>query len=370
MASFAEAPAGNATTGEKVFKTKCAQCHTVEKGSSHKQVNPFSLSHCRLQLPPIGDMGFSKSQLLERLQAQKIQFSQYDHPVVMTVEAQAKYVGHIKGGLSKNLFLKDKKHRFYIVSALADTKVDLRVLSQRLGLGKGGLRMAPEEAVGEILEVPLGCVTPFALVNESARNVSLLLDQGFKAHECCFFHPLSNDTTISLHIQDVEKFLKSSGRMVAYVDLEANPPVGKDQPPDLAALVPSDTSSIHNVVEKTATLQIDGDVNSKPVAVTAKASKVPSAPQKVKPVNNANSSSSFADPEKFIEEILKKASAIVVSEIKEENIKQHGDQLGSVVSNSMRKNLSLELKNLATMFKNTAYTEGFGAGICCSTKRV
>ncbi|KAK1423714.1 hypothetical protein QVD17_19022 [Tagetes erecta] len=81
----------------------------------------------------------------------------------------------------------------------------------------------------------------------------------------------------------------------------------------------------------------------------AKASKVSSAPQKVKPVNNANSSSSFADPEKFIEEILKKASAIVVSEIKEENIKQHGDQLGSVVSNSMRKNLSLELKNLAVL---------------------
>lgn len=27
------------------------------------------------------------------------------------------------------------------------------VLSQRLGLGKGGLRMAPEEALGEILQV-------------------------------------------------------------------------------------------------------------------------------------------------------------------------------------------------------------------------
>ncbi|KAJ0907503.1 putative prolyl-tRNA editing protein ProX/PRXD1 [Helianthus annuus] len=71
-------------------------------------------------------MGISKAQLLQRLQAQQIHFSQYDHPVVMTVEAQAKHVGHIKAGLSKNLFLKDKKHRFYIVSALADTKVDLK----------------------------------------------------------------------------------------------------------------------------------------------------------------------------------------------------------------------------------------------------
>ncbi|MED6150048.1 hypothetical protein PIB30_068423, partial [Stylosanthes scabra] len=45
-----------------------------------------------------------------------------------------------------------QEKQIYIVSALADTKVDLKVLSQRLGLGKGGLRMAPEEAIGEKLQ--------------------------------------------------------------------------------------------------------------------------------------------------------------------------------------------------------------------------
>ncbi|XP_038994491.1 cytochrome c [Hibiscus syriacus] len=37
MASFEEAPPGNAKAGEKIFKTKCAQCHTVDKGAGHKQ---------------------------------------------------------------------------------------------------------------------------------------------------------------------------------------------------------------------------------------------------------------------------------------------------------------------------------------------
>jgi len=37
MASFSEAPPGNPTAGEKIFKTKCAQCHTVDKGAGHKQ---------------------------------------------------------------------------------------------------------------------------------------------------------------------------------------------------------------------------------------------------------------------------------------------------------------------------------------------
>lgn len=37
MGSFGEAPKGNSKSGEKIFKTKCAQCHAVEKAGGHKQ---------------------------------------------------------------------------------------------------------------------------------------------------------------------------------------------------------------------------------------------------------------------------------------------------------------------------------------------
>ncbi|KAI5661681.1 hypothetical protein M9H77_21004 [Catharanthus roseus] len=37
MATFEQAPAGDPKAGEKIFKTKCAQCHTVDKGAGHKQ---------------------------------------------------------------------------------------------------------------------------------------------------------------------------------------------------------------------------------------------------------------------------------------------------------------------------------------------
>ncbi|KAG5525021.1 hypothetical protein RHGRI_031642 [Rhododendron griersonianum] len=296
-----------------------------------------------------------------------IDFTKYDHPVVLTVEAQAKYV---KGAVSKNLFLKDKKHRFYLVSALKDTKVDLKVLSQRLGLGKAGLRMAPEEALLEVLQariiVPLGCVTPFALVNDSARHVSLLLDKGFKDHESCFFHPLSNDASISLNALDFDKFLKSIGKDPSYVDLEDNPSVGKDQPPDLAYLVPSDAIVLEEGPTEKAGPSKGPEsshiaVNNKPTSVAGKACKSSSETQKEKPITS-KLPSSFADPEKFVEEILERTSAIVLKEIKEETIKQHGEQLGALVSNSIRKHLSLDFTNLTTILKNTAYTEGFHAG--------
>ncbi|WVZ04916.1 hypothetical protein V8G54_018262 [Vigna mungo] len=44
MASFDEAPPGNSKSGEKIFKTKCAQCHTVDKGAGHKQGIVFASS--------------------------------------------------------------------------------------------------------------------------------------------------------------------------------------------------------------------------------------------------------------------------------------------------------------------------------------
>ncbi|KAG6490623.1 hypothetical protein ZIOFF_051932 [Zingiber officinale] len=36
MATFGEVPPGNARAGEKIFRAKCAHCHTLEKGSGHK----------------------------------------------------------------------------------------------------------------------------------------------------------------------------------------------------------------------------------------------------------------------------------------------------------------------------------------------
>ncbi|KAG4392977.1 hypothetical protein GLYMA_04G251502v4 [Glycine max] len=80
------------------------------------------------------------------------------------------------------------------------------------------------------------------------------------------------------------------------------------------------------------------------------------------PAKNVNSSGSFADAGQFVEEILQKTSQLLLSEVKDENIKLHGEQLGTVLSDKLLKNLNAEFKNLAMIFKNTAYTEGFHAG--------
>ena len=52
------------------------------------------------------------------------------HPAVFTVEDQA-LRGELPGAHCKNLFLKDKKGRLFLVSALEDTAIDLKKLHER-----------------------------------------------------------------------------------------------------------------------------------------------------------------------------------------------------------------------------------------------
>lgn len=50
MASFQEAPPGDPKAGEKTFKTKCAQCHTVDKGAGPQ--TRFTLTSLSFILAP------------------------------------------------------------------------------------------------------------------------------------------------------------------------------------------------------------------------------------------------------------------------------------------------------------------------------
>ncbi|CAD6249353.1 unnamed protein product [Miscanthus lutarioriparius] len=307
-------------------------------------------------------MGYTKDQLLARLQELKIYFTCYDHPVVLTVEEQAKHVGHLGGALSKNLLLKDKKHRLYVISALAGTKVDMKILSQRLGLGKGGLRMAPEENLLEVLQVPLGCVTPFALINESASAVSLLLDQGFKSKQICYFHPLTNDVTIALSSSNLDKFLISFGKQPAYVDLEAAPAVGKDNPPDLAHLVPSGVpNSSEQPVENASHTNVPHHQNNVPKETEVKAIMTISKVQS----KGAETSSKVDKPttntsvDKFVNDVFDIISPLLSEELKKLDIKK--EELSSILD-GLRGRADPDLKSIAMTLKNASYTNGFHAG--------
>ncbi|GIL64893.1 hypothetical protein Vafri_18732 [Volvox africanus] len=188
-------------------------------------------------------MALTKDDIIAKLKDAGISFDIYEHPPVMTVEAQVNALPGNPNTVLKNLFLKDKKHRCYIVTALASTKIDIQVLSARLGVGKSGTRMAPEELVTSVLQVPLGSVTPLAVANPEAANVVLLLDAKILDHEyvsadggVVYVHPLVNTTSLALTPGALAAAIRALGREPVFVDLEADPKIDQDNPPDLKSL--------------------------------------------------------------------------------------------------------------------------------------
>ena len=55
----------------------------------------------------------------------------------------------------------------------------------------------------EVLGVPPGSVTPFALINDKARRVTVILDADMMRHERLNYHPLENTATTNIAREDL-----------------------------------------------------------------------------------------------------------------------------------------------------------------------
>src|SRR3954452_8066583 len=112
--------------------------------------------------------------LLERL---GVETRTYEHVPVFTVAESQAIKQEIPGGHSKNLFLKDKKGRLFLVVAEAATRIDLKRLHEAIG-ASGRLSFGSAEQLRLILGVEPGSVTPFGLVNDRERRGEVGLAQG------------------------------------------------------------------------------------------------------------------------------------------------------------------------------------------------
>lgn len=133
-----------------------------------------------------------------------------EHRPVFTVEEGADLKAQMPGGHSKNLFLKDKKGKLFLLCALGDSVIDLNAVSKVLGSGRFSFGSA--ERLMENLGVTPGSVTIFALINDPEQRVTLVLDEGFFSHDPVNFHPLRNDATTAISPADLLTFIRALGR--------------------------------------------------------------------------------------------------------------------------------------------------------------
>jgi Ala-tRNA(Pro) deacylase len=133
-----------------------------------------------------------------------------EHEPVFTVAESRSVKERIPGAHSKNLFVKDKKGRLFLITAKAETAIDLKRAHEALG-ASGRLSFGSAEQLREVLGVEPGSVTPFAVVNDTAGRVTMILDANLMEHERVNFHPLVNSMTTGVSRDDLLAFLRATG---------------------------------------------------------------------------------------------------------------------------------------------------------------
>ena len=148
------------------------------------------------------------------------------HPAVFRVEEGHQIKAALPGGHTKNLFLKDAKGRLWLVSALGETRIDLKALPAAIGAAK--LSFGAEALLVQTLGVRAGSVTAFALINDPAHQVTLVLDAALMACDLVNFHPLTNTATTAVSRDGLLAFLAALGVTPIVVDFSCSPPMVVD----------------------------------------------------------------------------------------------------------------------------------------------
>ena len=166
-------------------------------------------------------MRVNSDTLLAQLREQGVSYEYYEHIPLHTVEDAKKVQGNVISQASdvlniKNLYLRDRKKRNYLVVLEQDRVVDLAALGGHIGAGK--LSFGSPERLMEHLGVRPGAVTPLAMVTGAAKGVHLYMDRMLETVEKVHVHPLVNDRTVTLRSADLLTLLDLWGVTPMWLD--------------------------------------------------------------------------------------------------------------------------------------------------------
>lgn len=157
-----------------------------------------------------------EQKVYEALESLEVSYVRHEHPPVFTVEEAEKHWEGITGAHCKNLFLRNKKgNRHYLVVLESTKRADLKSLEKQLGEDR--LSFASPERLMRYLGLDTGAVSPFGLLNDSQKEVQVIIDQDLQEAETINFHPNVNTATIGLSFSDFQKFLSFCGQTIRFL---------------------------------------------------------------------------------------------------------------------------------------------------------
>lgn len=159
---------------------------------------------------------FAKEDVLKLLEENRIHFLLQEHPPVFTMEEmKVLELSHFEYVL-KNLFLRDRKKNFLLVSMMGDKELRLKELALKLQCKS--LSFAKEEDLYHLLGLKQGHVTPLGLLNDEEKKVRMVFDADLVGNSV-WIHPMENSSSIYLSFDELIKLLRKRGHPVELVEL-------------------------------------------------------------------------------------------------------------------------------------------------------
>ncbi|MEX0366527.1 MAG: prolyl-tRNA synthetase associated domain-containing protein [Ruegeria sp.] len=162
----------------------------------------------------------SSDALLAQLAEWGLDYRLHEHAPLRTVEAsravEDQFMVPGENALRvKNLYLRDKKKRNYLVTLEQSREIDLKGLGAALGVGN--LSFGSPDRLMQNLGIRPGAVSPLAMINGVNNNVRFFMDTAAQEAEVIYMHPLVNDRTVAMAQADVMAFFDRIGCEVTWL---------------------------------------------------------------------------------------------------------------------------------------------------------
>jgi Ala-tRNA(Pro) deacylase len=155
--------------------------------------------------------------ILKTLEDLNIPYKRVTHPPIYTV-SEAKEYGKFEADGCKNLFFYDKNSdKYYLLVLKEDKKVHSNTVRKQVRASR--LVFGSEEDLKRLLGVTPGSVSPFGIVYDENKSITVLIDEDLPKSKSVCFHPNINTATLVLSYSDFERFIKWSGNEYMFINV-------------------------------------------------------------------------------------------------------------------------------------------------------
>jgi Ala-tRNA(Pro) deacylase len=130
-----------------------------------------------------------------------------EHSPFFTVEDGKGLWNKIPGLHCKNLFLKDKKDKIWLVVMPGEARADIKRIAKNIGAANPSF--GKPELLMEVMGLIPGAVTPFGLMNDAQKRVTVVLDRTMLESERVNYHPLRNTASTVIKSADLVRFIRA-----------------------------------------------------------------------------------------------------------------------------------------------------------------